>query len=133
MAITKAKIQSLLKKNLPKLGDAYINASYQHFATNPGYNANTSAITDDPTSTTSIKVIVAGFSFTKNQSSTRETADSSVLSIDRKIMFESSQINFTPRIGDKIVIGSTTYQVIGVNNDPYEAFFSLHARPLNEA
>lgn len=53
---------------------------------------------------------------------------SDILSKDRKVIFPFKEASFTPRNGDVIIDGSTTFQVIEIKLDPADAAYILQVR-----
>ena len=132
MAITKSYVRKVLKKNLPKLGEAFVSCQYKSFTNkSAGYNPNTGTITD-PSIIATIPVM-----FTKISSaggmSLKQLEGSDILETDKKGVAKVTDFieNSVELSVDDLITNPQTnevYSVLGFNVDPYESVYVIHLR-----
>lgn len=81
---------------------------------------------------TSVDTDLYGIFLTLNrQGGDFQIDDVNVLTIDRKFLFAAAQIETIPKVGDLIEWDADTWRVMGINQDPKPAHYSLHVRPIS--
>lgn len=122
--IAKAKTQQYF----PKFGSFRRLVTYRVMAS-AGYDPSTGNVTHGVTFEHSLYVIFLSFGQTGNTSADREFDDVPILSIDRKVLIPAGDLPVAPVKGDQISEDGKLWRVIGINNDPKPALYSLHVRP----
>ena len=135
MAISKALVRNLLKKNMPKLGDGYVDCIYTpipliDYDSTDGSFSDSEVLVPIP-----LNAVISSFRFSKNQSDFKETGDSSVQDKDKKALVEARFLNGVEVKKDdlfEVVLTSIIYNVVGANIDPYDGAYTIHLRPIEE-
>lgn len=125
--------QNLLQKHFPKFGGIRKSTTYQVVADSV-YDAETGSTTNTVTASyPDVLMIWDEFSFSITYAQVKKFDDSTILSIDRKVIFPSLDLPVAPAPGDRVVDDSSvTWSIIGISVDPADAHYELHVRPLTE-
>jgi len=98
----------------------------------PGYSVSTGNVVDVVTDSHPLNVIWSDFNFTKNSAQEMKFDDSTILSIDRFIIYPALDLPVSAKVGDRVVDDSSdTWSIIAVGLDPALAHYELHVRPLS--
>ncbi len=81
-----------------------------------------------------IEVIWSEFGFSISSAGINKFDDSSILSIDRKLIFPTLLLPVVANIGDRVVDDSgNIWNIRGIGVDPANAGYKLHVRPIEES
>lgn len=133
--ITNAKVQQLLNKYLPLLGEEYKDAVYTYRTANPTYTASTGAIEENQAPIPT-KIIMLSFTFTEVRADFTEISGEAVQTKDKKGIVEISKLpaGIEIRKDDEFYIASDSavFEVVGATKVPMGSIWLLHLRPKQE-
>jgi len=102
------------------LGDIPASATYYRQTADIAYNTSTGAVTKTESST-SVTVIIEDYR-------EDELVAPDITIQDRRFLVRASQLGFTPREHDRIVVGGVSYDIVRVARDPAGVVWTLQAR-----
>lgn len=114
-----ATIASAVGAGFAALGDVVQAATYQR-RTATAYSIATGLATETFTNAT-VGAIITDYT-------RKERVDAAIQPEDRKALVRGAELAADPAIGDRLVVGGQTLDVVGVSTDPIEAVWVLQVR-----
>ncbi len=125
-----ANVPALIQANWPTFTANGLTrpTTYQQLAT-ASYDANAGTVSHVVVSSTVLEMVWDDFS---NKRQTKFD-DSTILSIDRVVIFPSLDLPVEPSTNDRVVDDSSdVWNVVQIAGDPAEGHYELHVRPVDE-
>ena len=93
------------------------------FKRRTGSTYSTSTGIDTPTYAADLAVQASVQDYSRH-----ERADAAIQPEDRKALIQGAQLASDPAIGDKLVVGAESFDVVGIRVDPARVVFTLQIR-----
>ncbi len=125
-----ANVPALIQANWPKFtANGLTRATTYQQLDSAAYDANAGTVTHSVVSSATLEMVWDDFS------NKRETKfdDSTILAIDRVVIFPSLGLPVEPSTNDRVVDDSSdVWNIIQIAGDPAEGHYELHVRPVDE-
>ncbi len=121
--------RDLIQQHFPKFGSIRKACTYRQME-EPVYDGN---VTEAIKAEYPVMIIWDDFSFTQTIAGISKFDDSTILSIDRIVIFPALDLPVVPDMIDRIVDDSSVlWAFVGIAQDPADAHYEIHVRPLQK-